>query len=384
MSGPINVSQFDSTNKTWTVTKDGQTFTVTDVNNNGIWDNKDLIKAPTGQTLSSEDLYEGMYQANAYDGVTEAEMKKYAEFTKLRDARDKAKEDQEAKEIEAKLAAYNAARPKKKNWLEKTMPWLNLGMQLTSFAGMVGMTVDSFRGCGNWQYNGCCNDNQLWSFSNMANTMLAMSTMATMMLPGIASAINTTTNTNNDLWSSLGLNLNSNASLSGTTTEQTSLDNWLNAQTKTEKQEETEYKETKKLVTELQTLMSTKASYIPDENETALSELDEIGKREYSEEEKATINKLTKFTYIPMNLIGDEEGKLTEAEAEDINAIIKNYVKIATADNEGIAKYENCKDLKSAYGELVTALKTGTDIEQIKTKAKALQAIKPTLKEDQE
>lgn len=388
MSGNISVGQFNQAEKTWTVTKDGQTFTVTDTNNNGIWDSKDSINVPTGSTLSSEDLYEAQYQANAQNGVTQEEMQKYAEFTKLREARDKAEQQAYKQEIEQKYAALQKAKPQKQSWIDKTFKYLDLGtnfvIKLASGAAMVGMAVDMFKGGGDWQYNGCCNDNRLWSFSNMSNAMLAMSTMSSMMLPNISAG--SLYASNNNMWSSLGLDLSNSttkSTASTASTAQTTLDNWLAAQTKTEKQEETEYKETQKAVNTLNELVKDKREFIPDSNETLIDQLISCGKTEYTEEDKANIDKLTKFTYIPLDLIGDGADKLSEQQAENINKIIRNHVKCVKSDSNGLANYTNGQELSQAYKELNDAIKA-RNIDAIIKAADKLNAIKPELAEKQD
>ena len=377
MSDAITVGQFNSSDKTWTVTKDGQTFTVTDTNNNGIWDSKDSIKAPSGATLSSEDLYEAQYQANAQDGVTESEMKKYAKFNELREARDKAQQEAYDKELEQKYAALQAKQQQKKtSWMDKASKILNFGMQATTAIGMIGMTIDMFKGNSNdWQFGGCCNDSKLWSFTNMSNAMLSMSTMSSMLLPNLAA--NSVPTLNNDIWGSLGLNLSTTNNSSSVTTAQANLDNWLAAQTKTEKQEEVEYTQTNKLVNTLRELSQEKSDFIPDGNEAMIDELTSVGKTEYTEDDKEKIDKLTKYTYIPLDLIGNEAGKLTDKQAVNVNEVIRNYVKLATTE-EGLMRYENAGDLKNAYNKLNMALKN-KDVADIIKYADELNKVKPKL-----
>lgn len=379
MSDAINVIKSQNG---WLVTKDGQTFTVTDTNGNGIWDGKDKIVAPTGSTLSAEDLYEGQYQANALDGVTQTEMKKYEEFTKLREARDKAEQEAYDKELEQKYAALQAKQQQKKtSWMDKASKILNFGMQATTAIGMIGMTIDMFKGNSNdWQFGGCCNDSKLWSFTNMSNAMLSMSTMSSMLLPNLAA--NSVPTLNNDIWGSLGLNLSTTDNSSSVTTAQANLDNWLAAQTKTEKQEEVEYTQTNKLVNTLRELSQEKSKFIPDDNEAMIDELTSVGKTEYTEDDKEKIDKLTKYTYIPLDLIGNEDGKLTDKQAVNVNEVIRNYVKLATTE-EGLMRYENADELKGAFKNLNDALKN-KDIADIIKYADELNKIKPLEPADEE
>lgn len=380
MSGSINVAKL---NNGWQVTKDGQTFTVTDTNGNGIWDGKDKIVAPTGSTLSAEDLYEGQYQSKFMvdanndgnpDGVTQEEMQNYAKFTELREARDKAEQQAYEQKIKQKYADLQANQKQKKpSWMDKASKFLNFGMQATTTIGMIGMTFGMLKGgCNNWQFGGCCNDNRLLSYLYMSNAMFTMST-----IPYTADSLYAS---NNNMWSSLGLDLSNSTTKSTASTAQTTLDNWLDAQTKTEKQEETEYKETKKAVDTLNELVNGKRGFIPNSNETLIDELISCGKTEYTEEDKANIDKLTKFTYIPLELIGDGDGKLLEKQAENINKIIRDYVKCATSDSNGLANYTNHKELSQAYKALNNAIET-KNIDAIIKAADKLHSIKPELEE---
>ena len=209
----------------------------------------------------------------------------------------------------------------------------------------------------------------------MSNAMLSMSTMSSMLLPNLVA--NSVPTLNNDVWGSLGLNLSTTNNSSSVTTAQAHLDNWLAAQTKTEKQEEVEYTQTNKLVNTLRELSQEKSDYIPDDNEAMIDELTSVGKTEYTEDDKEKIDKLTKYTYIPLDLIGNENGKLTDKQALNVNEVIRNYVKLATTE-EGLMRYENVDDLKNAYNKLNNALKN-KDVDDIIIYADELKNVKPKL-----
>lgn len=345
MSSTITTSAYDKANKTWTVTKDGQTFTVTDKNGNGIWDSKDTIKSNGGSTLSAEDLYEAKYQANDDDGVTPEEMAKYEEFKRLQEARDKAKAEKEEADFQKQYANVGKSNKKKKSFFEKVMPWLNIGTQALFGIGMIKSLFGN--NCGSsWQY-GCCNDTNVFNFAMMSNMMLGSTSMMSMN-PLMTSAYST---------SSVDLTSLMTGGAVGSTNALTSAENKLNAflkaetaaETKKETQNETEYKTTKAAVNKLAELVANndKAAYLPDSNKIAIKQLSSFAKTEFTDEDKEQIDKLTKYSFIPFGIIGNQ---LSEQTAEEMNTLIRNAVSL------NFAEYANGSAITDALNALKMAL----------------------------
>jgi len=332
MSSTITTSAYDASTKTWTVTKDGETFTVHDKNGNGIWDSSDTIKSSNGETLSAEDLYEAKYQANDDDGVTEAEMEKYAEFKRLQEARDRADTERAEAERLKKYEQWQSSRPKKKSFIEKITPWVNLTTQVAMGVGLIGTMFSGMK-----SMFGCCNDSKVAAFSNMANMSMMTTSLAAMTLPMMQ--MNSTNSMNID-YSKL-FSSTTDTSTVGVSAEQKALDAFLKAE---KNQESKEDEETATAAGKLQELSAGKESYIPDCNEKEIGALTSVAKDSYSEDDKAKMDKLTKYTFIPIELIGDGAGKLSEKQAAKVNAIVREYSGL------NLTAYENTEDVKK-YGQ---------------------------------
>lgn len=362
MSSTITTSAYDNNTKTWTVTKDGQTYTVTDTNGNGFWDSKDTIKSNDGSTLSAEDLYEAKYQANDDDGVTPEEMAKYDEFKRLQEARDKAKAEKEEADFLKQYSNVGKSNKKKKSFFEKAMPWLNIGMQALYSIGMIKSLFGT--NCGSsWQY-GCCNDTKVFNFAMMSNMMLGSTAMMSMN-PLMTSSLSMPSVDLTSLMTSGGV---------GSTNALTSAENKLNAflkaetaaETKKENQDETEYTTTKSAVNKLAELVanSDKAAHLPDSNKRAIQQLSSFAKTEFTEEDKKQIDKLTKYSFIPFGIIGNQ---LSEQTAEEMNTLIRNVVSL------NFTEYTNAKDITDSLKALKVALNaTNPSKDDIIAKADAL------------
>ena len=380
MSSTITVTQYNKDSKTWTVTKDGQTFTVTDKNGDGKWDSKDTIKfnGDSGETLSPEDLYEAKYLSKG-DEVTEDDMAKMSKFRELQEGRDKAAANQREKEIQAKLAKYEASKPKKKSFLDKVAPWVNLTAQIGSTVGMVGMMFNSFNNSG-------CNDCSVNNFTGMTAMLTGLSAINNSMLgfnASLPSAGYNTAGLFSGPTSLAGLNPLgiSDVSTNNLTTAQAKLDAFIEAdETNTKKTEEAEEKENEQclsLVSKLETAFGEEVPntdnyqvefFVPKANKALITGVDgQAGlyamKTEFNDEEKKRLVYINKYSYVPYTLL--ENGTITEKQAELINNRVVAYINHLRA-----GKKEACPTEWNAFKD---SLGPNTTFDAIKTAAMNLQ-----------
>ena len=187
----------------WIVTKDGQQYTITDKNNDGLFNKGDKIDCAEGaNALNAEDMFNISYNVqltqNGGEGVSAEDMARYAEYLRAAEDRDAAQADYDMAQRRARLAQRQAAQPRKKSFVEKVMPWLNLTNQAAMTAGTIYGTIKGdFWGLGmlggyNWAYN-CGNmaDMAGLGFTGLSNTALWGSQLGS----------------NDALWNSMGLNL---------------------------------------------------------------------------------------------------------------------------------------------------------------------------------
>lgn len=368
MSNSINVIK---TADGWTVTKNGQTFIVTDSNKNNIWDNSDAIKTDNGGTLNAEDIYEAKYLANAQDGVTAEEMAEYAEFKKLQDKRD----TQEAqKQEQQKLQQYSNTKKSSGSFFQKAAPWVALLTQVGTTAAGIWSLFDNKCNSwfGGWGGYGCCNDANVRYFSNMANYSLMQSQMTQSMM-GLSTGLISTMPTTFSSLPSLNLNMPTLTSFN-ITNPQTSLDNWLKAhdkqQTKTEAEKEKEYEKTKKDLVELQAQYADNAQAVPVHNKEKIDNLLSVGKIEYTEDDVKTIKMLKEYTYVPLEIIGNGDNQINERIAKNIQEVLKKYHSL------DLTSIEDSDPIKSAANALIEALVSNTITEtEITKKADELQKL---------
>lgn len=375
MSSTITVSHYDSSAKTWTVTKDGKTYTVTDKNEDGKWDSKDTIKfnGDSGETLSPEDLYEAKYLAKENAGdVTEDDMAKMSEFRKLQEVRDEAAAIQRDKEVQAKLAKYEASKPKKKSFLDKVAPWVNLTAQIGSTVGMVGMMFNSFNNSG-------CNDCSVNNFTGMTAMLTGLSAINNSLFAFNASVPSAGYNTAglfSGTTSLAGFNplLDSSSFTGNLTTAEAKLDAFIaadgSAVKKTEEAEEKENKECQTLVSDIKTTFNEDVtdgikagSFVPKTNKDKITS-DFAWKTEFNDNEKKVLENINKYPYVPYTLL--ENNSITDAQAKLINDRVVAYINHLKA-----GKKEACSTQWEAFK---TALASSNfSFDSVKTAANALE-----------
>lgn len=356
--------------KGWLVTKDGQTYTITDTNGDGIFNKGDLIDCAEGaEALSAEDIFNVSYKVqlkeNGGKGVSAEDMARFAEYEKAAEERDAAQHDYDIAQRKAKLAERQAAKPKKKSFIEKVMPWLNLTTQAATTGAMVyGAIKGDFWGLGMFGSNWAYNSTSIADMAGLNFTNLANSAMWTSQL-----------NNNSSLYSSLGLDLSSitggaAGAVSPEKTALTAAQNNVNkiienAGTASEAETAAEDAEIKTTLSGYGALKSKDETTLPYVNNEAYDDLKAFDKDTYTEEDKKTIAKLKKYPHVPHTAISDEEGdgKLTAKQAEKIEAEIKTY--LASNKNHG-------ETLKKVYDELS---KESIDIDKVKALLKELNGV---------
>lgn len=333
-----------STNKVtgWTVTKDGQKYTITDTNGDGIFNKGDLIDCAEGTTpLSAEDIFNVSYnvqlQENGGKGVSAEDMAQYAEYQKAAEERDAAQADYELAQRKAKLAQKQTAKPKKKSFVEKVMPWLNLTQQAAITGGMVyGAIKGDFWGLGMFGGNWAYNNNNIADMAGLGYTNLANSALWSSQL-----------GSNNDLWSSMGLNFTgvtggaASAEKTALTTAQNKVDTIIANAGKTTSTDDVTPAQQKQAAADVEAIRKEltegdKATELNSDNLAYLNEHFPPSKdsSEYTEEEIAIINQMKATPYVPVESIDiDNKGE---------KPISKEF---AAKINKFIAKYYNDEDL---------------------------------------
>ncbi len=348
----------------WTITKDGQTYTITDKNNDGLFNKGDKIDCAEGaNALTAEDIFEISYNVqlteNGGKGVSAEDMAKYAEYQKAAEERDAAQADYDLAQRKAKLAQRQASQPKKKSFFDKVMPWFNLTTQAATTGAMVYSAVKGdFWGLGmlggaNWAYN--C--------GNMAD-------MAGLGFTGLSNAalLNSQLGSNNALWNSMGLNLSgiTGGAAGAASTEKAALttaENKVKAiignagktsdsdaeTTVTEKQKTALLSKAKAIIEQMK---QDSAAY-PNANKDKLMELAGAGKeaKDLTDEDAKVIEQIISAPFVDYRLIKVEENEekpLSATLAKDLNNILKS---VADAKEEDLSDVTIAK--RDKYNDIV-------------------------------
>ena len=348
----------------WTITKDGQTYTITDKNNDGLFNKGDKIDCAEGaNALTAEDIFEISYNVqlteNGGKGVSAEDMAKYAEYQKAAEERDAAQADYDLAQRKAKLAQRQASQPKKKSFFDKVMPWFNLTTQAATTGAMVYSAVKGdFWGLGmlggaNWAYN--C--------GNMAD-------MAGLGFTGLSNAalLNSQLGSNNALWNSMGLNLSgiTGGAAGAASTEKAALttaENKVkaiigNAGKTSDSDAETTVTEKQKtaLLSKAQALISTIENDItayPSVNYTKLQELAgaDAEAENLSDEDAKILQQIISAPFVDYTLIdveGNGEKPLSTTLAKNLNAKLKS---VADAKEEDLS--DTTKAKRDKYNKIV-------------------------------
>lgn len=347
--------------KGWLVTKDGQQYTVTDTNDDGIFNKGDLIDCAEGATpLNAEDIFNVSYSVqlkeNGGKGVSAETMAQYAEYQQAAQERDARQADYDLAQRKAKLAQLQAAKPKKKNWMDKVMPWLNLTQQAAITGGMVyGAIKGDFWGLGmlggNWAYNsGSIADMAGLNYTGLANLTL----------------LNSQLGSDNDLWSSMGLNFTGGAAgLAGTekaalTTAQNKVDTIIGNAGKatssvpelTDRQKEALLEKADQFIRET---INKNAESIPAANKEQIRDIVNKDASELTDEDIKILNQIMKTPFIDYTLIdadGDGKKPLTLRIAQRANNQVSH---VLTAEEKDLA--ETTKLKRDKYNEIVNNTK---------------------------
>ena len=359
----------DATGKVtgWTVTKNGQQYTITDKNNDGLFNKGDLINCNQGASaLNAEDIFNVSYQVqleeNGGKGVSAEDMAKYAEYQKAAEERDAAQADYDMAQRRARLAQRQASQPKKKSFFDKVMPWLNLTNQAAMTAGTIyGAVKGDFWGLGmlggcNWAFNG----------GNMAD-------MAGLGFTGLSNTalLNSQLGSNNALWNSMGLNLSgltggaagaASPEKTALTTAQNKVDAIIGSAGKaseadakstfTEQQKKSLHTQARDLIDQ----MKNGSTAYPDANKTKLQELAGAGKeaKDLTDDNAKIIQQIISAPFVDYRLIDIEENgekPLSAALAKDLNKTLK----FVADQNEDKLK-ELTKAKRNKYNEIVNKI----------------------------
>lgn len=350
----------------WTVTKDGQQYTITDTNKDGIFNKGDLINCKEGATpLNTEDIFNISYnvqlEENGGKGVSAETMAQYAEYQKAAEERDAAQADYDLAQRKAKLAQRQTATPKKKSFVEKVMPWLNLTTQAAfTGASVYGALKGDFWGLGlfggNWAYNSNnIADMAGLNFTGLANTAL----------------LNSQLNSNNALWDSMGLNLSgiTGGAAGAVSPEKTALTTAQNKVNKiianagktstAEAAEEVTSAQKKQAAKDVEAIRKEltsgdRATELNQENLDYINEHFPPSKdsSEYTAEDIAIIKQIKATPYVPVNSIGmDGNGKkpISKEFAKKINDFIAEY--FASEETSDTEKFQLIKKIQYALQE---------------------------------
>jgi len=361
MTGEITETQSDD-KKTWTVTKNGKNYTVTDVNKNGIWDATDTIQNSDGTAatgLTAEDLFVARYKSKKEPNYEEVQT--YQEYQQLVEKNRTAQEASYRAEIKHEYSLSQTNTPKKKSWIDKAISWFNLFGQAFNTIGQFGFMFSAFDS-NNWAY-GNCNDCNLMGYNNLANTTMAMSTMLPYMTGSYTNPYTL------DMSSLTSLNLTGSSSSSTTVTTakkkateaQSALDKFLEENTPSAAAEQAEYDRLNGILSSIYDDVENDLKI----NSKTIDELTAIGKRSFTEADKRKIELISKYKYVNVELI--TKGTIDETDAQKINALItKAYTQLL----------DKGTDLREAILELIAAMNdTNATSDSINAKCEAVKEV---------
>lgn len=345
--------QVTKTESGWSITKDGNTFSVTDKNKNGRWDSDELIKSLSGSGyLSADETYEAQYQiAQLGDGVTPEQMAQYQKYQQQKEAKEQ----------------YIQQQSTASTGKQKGKFWRNLSLGLTAltplFGGLTGMFAGM--GLGSWNYNyGNVNDTLLRISGAVTGGLFGMSAT----LPLVAGAF-----AQQQIPQQTGIYGGFNNNFTSFNANAMSLTDAMNAQNEflekireqqeaaiaenkkkaeAQQKEQQEQKDKEYVESVIKETLSKDAIINADNKEYIKSLRDLDGERVYTKEEIANIKKIDIAELIPYRHVGNDASdktKLSPTFAESLNNLILEYEK-ATGDN----KYDIMP--KEAYTEVTTII----------------------------
>ncbi len=353
--------QVTKTESGWQITKDGNTFTITDKNKNGRWDGDELAKSLSGSGyLNADETYEFQYKiAQMSGGVTAEEMAQYAAYQEAKKAAQEKKERIE----EYKLQAFEQTRPK------KTSVWQKIAM-----GSMIALPVLSGLSTlfSAWSYNnGNYNDTALRVTGAATNTMFSLSAVLPMLSAMNGTNMFASTNNYNPMYNinfdkviaDQDAYINNMAAtyskaLGGTSTSEN------NADAVKEKQQaanrtavEAAYKK----------LMETSKGklFLDESNKEYISEM-YFDKEEYTEEEMQNIDNIRQAASVPYRHITNDEAdktKLTLKYSVALHELLKNYEEANEAKKPDIISDANYTSIKAM---LAKETLTEAEIEKLK------------------
>lgn len=353
--------QVTKTESGWQITKDGNTFNITDKNKNGRWDGDELAKSLSGSGyLNADETYEFQYKiAQMSGGVTAEEMAQYAAYQEAKKAAQEKKERIE----EYKLQAFEQTRPK------KTSVWQKIAM-----GSMIALPVLSGLSTlfSAWSYNnGNYNDTALRVTGAATNTMFSLSAVLPMLSAMNGTNMFASTNNYNPIYNinfdkviaDQDAYINNMAAtyskaLGGTSTSEN------NADAVKEKQQAANRTAVEAAYKKLMETSKEKL-FLDESNKEYISEM-YFDKEEYTEEEMQNIDNIRQAASVPYRHITNDEAdktKLTLKYSVALHELLESYEEANEAKKPDIISDANYSSIKAM---LAKETLTEAEIEKLK------------------
>lgn len=323
----------------FTVTKGGNTYTVTDKNGNGVIDSKDVWTLGGKEPLSERELWEASgLSLGTKEELTSEEVAQYSKFKEQLAAR----ENQEAQQQQQQLQQQ---KPKKQNFWSKLTNVATTVLPFMSFASM-GIGLMS-----SWSLNGSAADNAIkW------NSIGNLSSMVATTLAGINGMKNIQQNNNYSFMPQMSTyqQFPDYSEYMNTMSQQLENYNKQQEELAQKRKEAIEKSNNDKARTMIEQLATADNTVINAQNKSVLEDLRDIdGEKTYTEEEIAIANQIKTTPRIPVNHIdvtktGDKT-KITADFAQNLENLLAKYDK-AEGDNKAKVMTE------IEYGKIKTYL----------------------------
>lgn len=299
------------------VTKGGNSYTVTDKNENGVIDSKDVWTLGGKEPLSEKELWEASgLSLGTKEDLTSEEVAKYSKFKAQLDAMEK----QEAQQVAQQ-------KPQKQTFWNKLTNIATTALPLLSFASM-GIGLMS-----SWSLNGSAADKAI-KWNNIGNLF----SMGAMTLAGINGMKNMQQGISMLPQINTYQQFPDYSSWAGSITE--SMKNWNKQQEEINEQQKENLAKANnsKARNMIEQLATADNTVINEQNKEALEKLRDIdGEKTYTEEEIAVANQIKTTPRIPVNHVdvretGDKT-KMTKTFAQNLENLLAKYDK-AEGDNK--------------------------------------------------
>lgn len=297
----------------FTVTKDGETYTVKDQNGNGLIDSKDVWTLGGKEPLSEKELWEASgLSLGTKENLTSEEVAQYSKFK------------EQLKAMEKQEAQVQQQKPKKQTFWNKLSNFATTALPFLSLGSM-------FIGIGtSWSLNSSAADKAI-KWNNIAN----MFSMGAMTLTGINAMKNMSQN------NTFFPQTNTFTQMPDYSQQLSQLFDTYNKQQEQiqiQQKEATEKANNDKVRNMIEQLATADDTVINEQNKEILENLRDIdGEKTYTQEEIAKANQIKTTPRIPVNHIDITESKdktkLTKTFAQNLEDLLAKYDK-AEGDNK--------------------------------------------------